>query len=138
MCSAQSSDITTAKRLKSNMQAWGAELRLSFSRYSMIRISTKNEPRRITITVDGQLAGEDVDAVEKCCAEATRPGRRVRLFLRAVSNIDMRGRELLDRLAAKGLELSASGVYSSYVVEEVRRHAGSEEPRKQKPWQNGT
>ena len=104
----------------------------------MIRISTKNEPRRITITIDGQLAGEDVDAVERSCAEATGHGRGVRLFLREVSNIDMRGRALLDRLAARGFDLSASGVYSSYIVEEVRRQAGSEEPRKQKPWQNGT
>ena len=92
----------------------------------MIRISTKNEPRRITITIDGQLAGEDVDAVEMCCAEATGLGRRVRFFLREVSNIDRRGLTLLGRLAAKGFELSASGVYSSYIVEEVLRHAQSD------------
>jgi len=92
----------------------------------MIRISTKNEPRRITITIDGQLAGEDVDAVEKCCAEASAPGSRVRLFLREVSNIDTRGITLLGRLAAKGFELSASGIYSAYIVEEVRRHAESD------------
>ena len=104
----------------------------------MIRISTKNEPRCITITIDGQLAGEDVDAVDRSCAEAAGHGKGVRVFLREVSNIDMRGRALLDRLAAKGFELSACGVYSSYVVEEVRRQAGSEEPRKPKPWQNGT
>ena len=104
----------------------------------MIRISTKNEPRRITITIDGQLAGEDVDAVERSCDEATGHGRGIRLFLREVSNIDMRGRTLLDRLAARGFELSASGVYSSYVVEEVRRHGESDETRKAKPWQNGT
>lgn len=105
----------------------------------MIRISTKNGPRCITITIDGQLAGEDVDAVERSCAEATgHGGRGVRLFLREVSNIDMRGRALLDRLAARGFELSASGVYSSFIVEEVRRQAGSEQPRNQKPWQNGT
>ena len=104
----------------------------------MIRISTKNEPRRVTITIDGQLAGEDVDAVERSCAEATGQGRGIRLFLREVSNIDLRGRALLDRLAAKGFELRASGLYSSYVVEEVRRQAGSEEPLKPKAWQNGT
>jgi ABC-type transporter Mla MlaB component len=92
----------------------------------MIRISTKNEPRRITITIDGQLAGDDVDAVEKCCSEATGLKRQVRLFLREVSNIDTRGLTLLGRLAAKGFELSASGVYSSYIVEEVRRDAGSD------------
>ena|SRR5579871_1434944 len=99
----------------------------------MICISTKNEPRRTTITIDGQLAGEDVDTVYKCCAEATVPGRPVRVFLREVSNIDTRGLALLSRLAAKGFELSASGVYSSYIVEEVRRRTGSyPEPSRQK------
>jgi hypothetical protein len=99
----------------------------------MIRISTKKEPQRTTITIDGQLAGEDVDAVEKCCAEATEPGRRIRLFLREVSNIDTRGLALLSHLAAKGFELSASGVYSSYIVEEVLRHAESDPgPQRQK------
>jgi len=100
----------------------------------MIRISTKNGPRRITVTVDGQLAGEDVDAVEKSCAEATKEERRVRLFLREVSNIDTRGITLLHRLAATGVELSAAGVYSSYIVEEVRRHAAPErEAQRRKP-----
>ena len=92
----------------------------------MIRISTKNEPRRITITIDGQLAGENVDAVEKCCAEAMGLGRRVRLFLREVSNIDARGLTLLGRLASRGFELNASGLYSSYIVEQIRRHSGPE------------
>ena len=91
----------------------------------MIRISIKNEPRCSTITIDGQLAGDDVDAVENCCEEAATLGRRARLFLRDVSNIDARGITLLRRLASKGFELSACGLYSSYLVEEVRRHAGS-------------
>jgi len=103
----------------------------------MIRISTKNEPRRITVTVDGQLAGEDVDAVERSCAEAIAKESRVRLFLREVSNIDTGGLTLLHRLAASGVELTAAGVYSSYVVEEIRRQAGpGREGRRQrrKPW----
>jgi hypothetical protein len=94
----------------------------------MIRISTRNEPRRITISIDGQLAGDDVDAVEKCCAEAAASGRRVRLFLRDVSTMDTGGLALLGRLAAKGFELSASGIYSSYIVEEVQRQKTRKTP----------
>jgi ABC-type transporter Mla MlaB component len=101
----------------------------------MIHISTKNEPRRITITVDGQLAGEDVNAVEKSCTEAIAQERRVRLFLREVSNIDARGLTLLHRLAANGVEVKAAGVYSSYIVKEVRRHSAPErEADIRKPW----
>ena len=69
----------------------------------MIRISTKNELRGVTITIDGQLAGADVDAVEKCCAEAAALGRRVLFFLREVSNIDMRGQQLLTNLASAAM-----------------------------------
>lgn len=103
----------------------------------MIHISTKNELRRITITVDGQLAGEDVGAVEKSCREAIARERRVRvrLFLRQVSNIDAGGLKLLHRLAADGVEVSAAGLYSSYIVNEVRRHAAPERAAQiRKPW----
>lgn len=87
----------------------------------MIRISTTNEPRAVRITIDGQLVAENVDAVETCIHQAIEQQRRVLLFLREVSDIDEHGRALLSRAATKGVELSASGVYSSYVVEEIRR-----------------
>ena len=87
----------------------------------MIRILTGNEPRAITITIDGQLVGENVDAVERCINEAIAQQRPVRFFLREVSHIDEDGHALLSRVAAKGVELSASGVYSSYVVERIRQ-----------------
>jgi len=87
----------------------------------MIRIMTSNHAGSITITVDGRLVGDYVDAVEMSVHQAMDQGRPVHLFLRDVSVIDENGRTLLSRLASKGIELSASGVYSSYVVAEVRR-----------------
>jgi hypothetical protein len=45
----------------------------------------------------------------------------VHLFLRNVFDIDDIGRSLLSRLAAQGVQLSASGVYSSYVVANIGR-----------------
>jgi len=87
----------------------------------MIRVLTANEPNAVMITIDGQLVGAYVDAVETCVNQAIAEQRPVHLFLRKVSNIDESGRTLLSRLAAKGVELSAFGVYSSYVVGEIRR-----------------
>ena len=87
----------------------------------MIRILTAEEPNAITITVDGQLVNDCVDAVETCSYQAMGRGRPVHLFLRDVSHIDEHGRSLLSRLAGKGVQLSASGVYSSYIVAEVSR-----------------
>jgi hypothetical protein len=87
----------------------------------VIRIFAAHEPNGVTITVDGQLVDDCVEAVETCVTEAMSLTREVRLYLRDVSHIDARSRSLLVRLAAKGVLLSASGVYSSYIVSEVSR-----------------
>ena len=88
----------------------------------MIRISTANDPAAITIIVDGQLLSEYANAIELCSQQAASQRKPVHLFLRDVSHIDESGRALLSRLAAKGVQLSASGVYCSYIVAEVTRH----------------
>jgi hypothetical protein len=87
----------------------------------MIRVMTADEPNAIRITVDGQLVDDCVDAVETCSYQALARGRPVHLFLRDVSHIDEHGRSLLSRLAGRGVQLSASGVYSSYIVAEISR-----------------
>jgi hypothetical protein len=92
----------------------------------MIRILATNEAGAVTITIDGQLVGDYVDAVETSVNEAIKERRSVHLFLRDVSHIDEHGRNLLSRLATKGVELSASGVYSRYIVAE----AGSKRARR--------
>jgi len=87
----------------------------------MIRILTADAPEAITITLDGHLAGESVDAVEICTHQAIGQRRPVNLFLREVSAIDERGRALLCRLAEKGVDLSAAGIYCSYIIAGIRR-----------------
>jgi hypothetical protein len=44
----------------------------------------------------------------------------LRLYLRDVSTIDERGRALLRKLVEKGVGLQASGIYSSYIVDEIQ------------------
>ena len=73
-----------------------------------------------TITVDGKLSGDYVDPVETCCKQAISKGKPVRLYLRDVSTIDERGRMLLRELSQKGVGLKASGIFSSYVVDEIQ------------------
>jgi ABC-type transporter Mla MlaB component len=87
----------------------------------MIRIQTANNRGGITIAIDGQLAGEYVEEVEISIRKAIEQDKDVHLFLRDVSHIDETGHSLLSRLAAQGVGLSASGVYSSYVVTEIQR-----------------
>jgi len=82
----------------------------------MIRIQADNNPGGITIAIDGQLIGEYVAEVEASVRKSGEQYKNVQLFLRNVSNIDEKGHALLSRLAAQGVELSATGIYSSHVV----------------------
>jgi hypothetical protein len=95
----------------------------------MIRIQTASNLDGITITIDGQLIGEYFEEVEISIRKAIEQRNHVHLFLRDVSYIDETGRALLSRLAAQGVELSAAGVYSSYVVTEIQRALASRQSR---------
>jgi hypothetical protein len=86
----------------------------------MIRIMTADEPASTTITVDGKLSGEGIEPVQVCCIQALCQGKSVRLYLREVSSIDESGRTMLGNLAAKGVDLAANGIYSSYIVAEIQ------------------
>jgi ABC-type transporter Mla MlaB component len=95
----------------------------------MIRIQTANNPGGITVAIDGQLAGEYVKEVETSIRKAIEQHQDVRLFLRDVSHIDDTGHSLLSRLTAQGVELSAAGLYSSYVVTQIQRALSSLQSR---------
>jgi ABC-type transporter Mla MlaB component len=86
----------------------------------MIRIQAAYNPGSITIAIDGQLTAEYVAEVESSVRESMEQHKDVHLFLRNVSHIDEDGQALLSRLAALGVELSATGLYSSHVVTEVQ------------------
>lgn len=87
----------------------------------MIRIQTANNPGGITIAIDGQLVGEYVGEIEASIGKASEQRKIVHLFLRDISHIDETGHSLLARLAAQGVELSAVGLYSSYVINQIQR-----------------
>lgn len=85
----------------------------------MFRVSRAEERSRTIITVDGQLSGDYIGVVETCCDQEIATGKPVHLFLRDLTAVDKAGRALLGRLAAKGVRLLASGVYTSYIVQTV-------------------
>ena len=93
----------------------------------MFRVSRAEEPSHTIVTIDGQLSSDTIEVVESCCDQAISIGKPVRLFLRDVSTVDRAGRALLCRLAAKGVRLLASGVYTSYLVRTLTL-AGKEPP----------
>ena len=85
----------------------------------MIRIITAENPECITITADGDLWGDSLGVVEICCNQSISKRKPVRLFLRDISVLGEDGRRLLCRLAAKGINLKAAGVYNSYIVDSI-------------------
>ena len=82
----------------------------------MFRITKTEDRSRTLLTIDGQLSVESVAAVETCCAQAGSDGRPVHLYLRDITSVDQAGQRMLSRLAAKGVHLAASGMYTSYLV----------------------
>ena len=86
----------------------------------MIRIQTADHPGGTTIAIDGQLIGEYIAEVEESIRKSLEQYNDVHLFLRNVSHIDEMGHALLSRLAAQGVQLSASGLYSSHVVIQIQ------------------
>jgi hypothetical protein len=86
----------------------------------MVRIMAADELTTTTITVDGTLSGEGIEPVQTCCLQALTKGKPVRLHLRDVFAIDERGRTMLRQLASEGVDLTANGIYSSYLVDEIQ------------------
>jgi hypothetical protein len=86
----------------------------------VFRIDKEVGEQRIRLAVSGEISPACIDVVETCCEQAVKDGKAVHLIL-DVTTIDERGRALLQRLAGKGVRLSAKGIYHSYLVDTIRR-----------------
>src|ERR1700722_7443258 len=95
----------------------------------MIRIQAAYNPGCITVAIDGELTAEYVAEVEASIRESMEQSNDVHLFLRNVSHIDEMGQALLSRLAAEGVDLTATGLYSSHVVTQVQLALSSRQRR---------
>jgi hypothetical protein len=86
----------------------------------VFRVDKELGEQRIRFTVSGELSSACIELLETCCEQAIKGGKAAHLVL-DVTTIDERGRALLRRLAAKGVRLSAKGIYHSYLVDTIRR-----------------
>jgi hypothetical protein len=82
----------------------------------MIRVTKSEEGERTIITLEGQLSGDSIEVVEICCNQALSKGKPIDVLLHDVLTIDESGLALLTRLAAEGIRLLATGIYTSYIV----------------------
>ena len=85
----------------------------------MIRITSVSDPASgPTLKVEGKLVGEWLDELVQACDQHLPSYPRLRLDLSAVTFIDGEGVNLLRRLHARGIRLSAC---SGLVAELLRR-----------------
>jgi hypothetical protein len=87
----------------------------------VIRISEIRKGPKRRLLVEGTLAGDWVEVLEKSWLEAqtSRNGEPMRIDLSGATWIDDKGRELLRRMLQDGAELQATGVMTRAVIEEL-------------------
>jgi len=87
----------------------------------VIRISETCKGSARPLLVEGTLAGDWVEVLEKIWleAQASRNGEPMHVDLSGVTWIDDKGRELLKRMLQDGAELRATGIMTRAVIEEV-------------------
>ena len=87
----------------------------------MIRITIRQSDDDLTLKLEGYLVGAWVDELEVSwlAARPTLQGRRLRVDLRGLCQVDDRGRQLMARLYADGAQFVSSGCVMPEVVREI-------------------
>jgi len=88
----------------------------------MLRITTHEDSRAVTLVLEGKCRGPWVEELEQSWRKATASaaGRVLRVDLEQVGFVDERGRELLAEMCAAGVELNASaGPMVTSIIEEI-------------------
>ncbi len=87
----------------------------------MLRITTENKRGKLTLSVEGRLAGQWVGALEQCWRElhAATPRQKFSINLCGVSYIDNAGKVLLKEMHGLGGELIAEGCLNQAIVNEI-------------------
>jgi len=94
----------------------------------VIRISKNYKGSKRRLLVEGTLAGDWVEVLEKSWLEAqtSRNGEPMRIDLSGVTWIDDKGSELLKRMLQDGTELRATGIMTKAVIEELIEEISAE------------
>jgi outer membrane protein len=108
----------------------------------MFRITNEKKRGRMTLTVEGRLAGTSVATLEECwrSLRASSSGERFSVDLCGVSFIDAAGKVLLGTIHREGGHLTAAGCLNQAIVDEImaagkslRKEARSEGSPKRSP-----
>jgi len=87
----------------------------------MLRITTVKKRRKVTLSVEGKLAGPSVGTLEQCWRElrAASTNEKFSVNLCGVSFIDAAGKVLLKEIHRQGGQLVAEGCLNQAIVREI-------------------
>jgi hypothetical protein len=86
----------------------------------MVRITTEEEMESVVWRIEGSLRGPWVAELEKLWKTGRDCGKHLCLSLEDVSYIDDAARELITRMCQEGVEISASGLYMTGIIQEIQ------------------
>ena len=88
----------------------------------MLRITTDNSPRAVTLLLEGRLEGPWVAVLAQCWSGSLRQadGRRLCVNLKGVTFVDADGKARLAEMYAQGAELLGADLETRAIVAEIR------------------
>jgi hypothetical protein len=93
---------------------------------AMLKVTIKQADSAETWELEGKLSGDWVKELERCWkGRSPQPGVSLQVHLKAVSYIDVAGKQLLTEMHVRGVEIRGCGCMTKAVVEEITRHASA-------------
>src|ERR1700694_998215 len=98
----------------------------------MLRITIEQKPGKISLTVEGKLAGPWVSALEQSWKDLrnSSSGESLSINLCGVSFIDAAGKALLAEIHKQGGKLVAEGCLNQAIVREISKEQNEEKDQK--------
>lgn len=92
-----------------------------YFRWDVLKITTDFRVDTLVFTLEGSLAGPWVQEVERAweMAASGQQFRRTKLDLSGITFVSTEGKELLERLFAKGADLFSSDVLTKSIVDAI-------------------
>jgi outer membrane protein TolC len=94
----------------------------------MLRVTTKVEEEhgRVTLKLEGKLAGPWVDEFERCWCLAVEKWKNLVVELEGVTFIDSKGKCLLAKIHGQGAKLIGAGLMTKSIIEEIAGCGGEQ------------
>jgi hypothetical protein len=92
----------------------------------MLKVTISQGDSAETWELEGKLTGDWVKELERCWKERMSPSAvPLQVHLKAVSYIDVAGKQLLKEMHGRGVEIRGCGCMTKAVVEEIMRQTSA-------------